>query len=108
MQKMDFIFVQFYNNGDCDVGQPGFLDSFKAWSKDLSNGSNGGPKLYVGAPACQECAGQGYVPADQFKGVIEGAKTAQGVANFGGVMLWDGAEAVVNEGFLGSVKGALS
>lgn len=34
MQTMDFVFVQFYNNAmaGCDIGQPGFIDSFKAWS----------------------------------------------------------------------------
>ncbi|KAL8777726.1 MAG: hypothetical protein Q9213_007741, partial [Squamulea squamosa] len=49
MQTMDFVFVQFYNNGDCNIGQPGFAASLKAWSQDLS--ANGkGPKLFVGAP----------------------------------------------------------
>ncbi|KAL9023007.1 MAG: hypothetical protein Q9196_007432, partial [Gyalolechia fulgens] len=36
MQTMDFVFVQFYNNGDCNVGQPGFEASLRAWSQDLS------------------------------------------------------------------------
>ncbi|KAL8654482.1 MAG: hypothetical protein Q9226_003414, partial [Calogaya cf. arnoldii] len=56
MQSMDFVFVQFYNNGDCNIGQPGFAASLKAWSQDLS-AKGDGPKLYVGAPGCAACAG---------------------------------------------------
>ncbi|KAL9046243.1 MAG: hypothetical protein Q9214_000870, partial [Letrouitia sp. 1 TL-2023] len=58
MQQMDFVFVQFYNNGDCNVGQPGFEASLKAWSGDLA-AKGAGPKLFIGAPGCQECAGSG-------------------------------------------------
>ena len=94
MQKMDFVFVQFYNNGDCNVGQPGFLDSFKAWSSDLAaNGA--GPKLYIGAPGCPACAGSGYLDPNTMQSVVNSAKSAA-MSNFGGVMLWDGPEAVQN------------
>ena len=37
---------------------------------------------------------------------LGGAKGA-GVPNFGGAMLWDGSEAVVNGGYESGVKGAL-
>ena len=30
MQAMNFIWVQFYNNDDCNIGQSGFDASFKA------------------------------------------------------------------------------
>ena len=103
--SMDFIFVQFYNNGDCNVGQPGFLDSFKAWSSDLS-ATGKGPKLFIGAPGCPACAGSGYEAPGAMESVIQSAKSA-GVANFGGVMLWDGAEAVVNGNYQQAMKSAL-
>lgn len=117
MQTMDFVFVQFYNNEDagCDLGQPGFVDSFTAWSKDLSGNSTvpgKGPKLYVGVPACPgtDCAGTGYVDAATMGTVIKSAQAA-GVGNFGGVMLWDAAEAKMNVGngsdYLQVVKSAL-
>ena len=109
MQSMDFVFVQFYNNGDCDVGQSGFVDSFKAWSQDLS-AKGAGPKLYIGAPGCTACAGRGYVEPAQMGGVIASAKDS-GVSNFGGVMLWDGPEAKQNtdggKDYLEVVKSAL-
>ena len=104
---MDLVWVQFYNNGECDIGQTGFLDSFKGWSSDLNR--NGlGPKLYIGAPACAKCAGQGYIDASTMDSVVRSAQSA-GVDNFGGVMLWDGAEAVENPSgdYLKTVKGAL-
>ena len=115
MQTMDFVFVQFYNNAmaGCDIGQPGFIDSFKAWSNDLSGNSTvagKGPKLYIGAPACETCAGKGYLDPANMKSVIKSAMTA-GVNNFGGVMLWDGSEAMNNTGaggdYLKVVKSAL-
>ena len=115
MQTMDFVFVQFYNNAmaGCDIGQPGFIDSFKAWSGDLSGNSTvagKGPKLYIGAPACEECAGKGYLEPADMTSVIQSAMKA-GVANFGGVMLWDGSEAMNNTGaggdYLKVVKSAL-
>lgn len=112
MQSMDFVFVQFYNNGDCNVGQPGFEASFKAWSQDLSGGADGkgGPKLFIGAPGCTSCAGSGYVDPAQVSSVMNAAKSA-GVSNFGGVMLWDGPEAMVNtdggKDYLSVVKGAM-
>lgn len=116
MQTMDFVFVQFYNNAaaGCDIGQPGFIDSFKAWSNDLSGNSTvpgKGPKLYIGAPACETCAGKGYLEPANMTSVVKSAMTA-GVGNFGGVMLWDGSEAKNNTGadgdYLKVVKSALA
>lgn len=108
---MDFVFVQFYNNAaaNCDIGQPGFLDSLKAWSSDLS-AQGAGPKLYVGAPGCSDCAGAGYLDATEITSAISGIKAA-GISNFGGIMLWDGSEAMLNQNggvdFTATVKSAL-
>ncbi|KAL8661400.1 MAG: hypothetical protein Q9202_005642 [Teloschistes flavicans] len=110
MQQMDYVFVQFYNNGDCNVGQAGFAASLKAWSQDLS-AKGSGPKLFIGAPGCTACAGSGYLAGDQMAGVIDSAKAA-GLPNFGGVMLWDGPESKINvaggKDYLTVVKGAMS
>ena len=102
MKMMDFIFVQFYNNGDCDVGQSGFLSALKGWSSDLANSP---AKVFIGAPACSSCAGQGYLDAAELAGVVA---SAQGIDNLGGVMLWDGSEAMQNGGFLGGLSKALA
>lgn len=111
MQNMDFVFVQFYNNAaaNCNVGQSGFLDSLKAWSADLA-AKGAGPKLYVGAPGCVDCAGAGYLDASTMASAIGDMKIA-GISNMGGIMLWDGPEAMANvaEGkdYTAMVKGAL-
>ncbi|KAF6226238.1 hypothetical protein HO133_009104 [Letharia lupina] len=91
MQLMDFVWVQFYNNGVCDIGQSGFVDSFTAWSKNIA----GGPQLYIGAPACTACAGTGYLAPEAVTSAIKSA-TAANVPNMGGVMLWDGSEGMTN------------
>ncbi|KAI4129725.1 MAG: hypothetical protein LQ338_002109 [Usnochroma carphineum] len=109
MQSMDFVFVQFYNNGDCNIGKPDFEASLKAWSQDLSAKANG-PKLFIGAPGCSACAGSGYLGAEQMERVLNAAKGA-GLSNFGGVMLWDGPEGQANvEGgkdYLSVIKGVM-
>ncbi|KAL9017751.1 MAG: hypothetical protein Q9185_004908 [Variospora sp. 1 TL-2023] len=115
MQTMDFVFVQFYNNGDCNVGQPGFEASLRAWSQDLRSAKGGnapGPKLYIGAPGCSACAGSGYLGAGEMAGVLERAKAA-GLDNLGGVMLWDGPEGKANvegggQSYLSAVKKAVA
>jgi len=105
MLAMDFVFVQFYNNPGCNIGGPGFADSLGAWSQDLaSKGSKA--KLFVGAPACTVCAGSGYLAPDAMTAAVKGA-VVKGLANFGGISLWDGAEAVANGGYSGVVKSAL-
>lgn len=96
MRTMDFVFVQFYNNAaaNCNVNDPGFMESFKAWSADLST-NGAGPKLYIGAPGCANCAGAGYLEHAAMASAVQQAKAA-GLPNFGGIMLWDGPEAVAN------------
>ncbi|KAL9132241.1 MAG: hypothetical protein Q9217_000045 [Psora testacea] len=112
MQIMDFVWVQFYNNvqANCNVDQPGFAASFKAWANDLSaNGA--GPKLYIGAPGCggELCAGSGYAEPDALPGIVQSVQSAK---NLGGIMLWDGPRAKQNtagaKDYLQVAKGALS
>jgi len=109
MQSADFVWVQFYNNPDCNLNTPGFEASFKAWSEDLGNGTDHGPKLYVGAPSFRG-GGNGYLDAVGLSGIIQKVKRYGG-DNFGGVMLWDGAEAVQNvargKNFIEGISGAL-
>jgi chitinase len=109
MQSADFVWVQFYNNPACNIGTPGFENSFRAWSQDLAGGRNEGPKLYLGAPSFAD-GGQGYMDAGDFSKVIEQVKV-MGISNFGGVMLWDGSEGVVNvvggESFIDGITEAL-
>ncbi|KAL9083209.1 MAG: hypothetical protein Q9165_008615 [Trypethelium subeluteriae] len=98
MQAADFVWVQFYNNPQCNLGSAGFLDSFKAWSQDLAaNASSGspGPRLYIGGGAWSG-AGSGYVEGSQLPGIVQGVNGSD-VGNFGGMMFWDGTEGLANK-----------
>lgn len=95
MRTMDFIFVQFYGNVACNAGSPGFVEILKGWSSDLST-DGAGPRLYVGAPGCGECADTGYLDPATMTSTIASAKNA-GISNFGGIILWDGPRALENE-----------
>ena len=102
MKQIDFIFVQFYNNPSCNVGSSGFIDSLKAWSSDLGSG----PRLFVGAPGCSECAGSGYQDAQAMASILGSVKSA-GISNLGGVSLWDGPMSMANGDFVGAMKKAV-
>lgn len=96
LQQADFVWVQFYNNPSCNLDTPGFQQSFKAWSELLASGMQvRGPRLYIGA-AGFEGAGTGYVKGSGLGTRVRSAKGLY-VENFGGVMLWDGSEAALNE-----------
>ncbi|MCJ1485502.1 hypothetical protein MMC06_005676 [Schaereria dolodes] len=101
MKTMDFVWVQFYNNGNCNVGQAGFLSSFTSWAQSLGNG----PRLYLGAMA-KAVDGTGYLDVGTMQGVVKQAMGA-GAANFGGVMLWDGSQAVMNGNYQDEMKDTL-
>lgn len=96
LQQADFVWVQFYNNPSCNLDTPGFQQSFKAWSDLLASGTQvRGPRLYIGA-AGFEGAGSGYVKGSGLGTRVRSAKGLY-VENFGGMMLWDGSEAALNE-----------
>lgn len=106
----DAVFVQFYNNY-CGVqsfqpdaaNQTSFnYNTWDEWARTKS--LNKGVKVFVGVPAGPTAAGTGYVPVETLTKVIDYAK---GFDSFGGVMMWDAAQAYANQGFLPGVKGAV-
>jgi chitinase len=92
----DFVWVQFYNNPECNFDSSGFESSFAAWSANLSNGSTtpGNPRIYIGLPAFTG-AGSGYVDGAGISPIV-GLAREQYTDNLGGIMLWDGSEALAN------------
>ncbi|TKA66283.1 hypothetical protein B0A49_07809 [Cryomyces minteri] len=106
MRHADFIWVQFFNNPVCDLSGAGFVDAFAAWSADLSNGTAGSghttnyttplgvPRLFVGAGAWPG-AGSGYVEGAGLATVVSEARELN-TGMLGGMMLWDGSEALAN------------
>ena len=96
MTQADFVWVQFYNNPSCNLDSDGFQASFAAWSANLSASSTtpGKPRVYIGAGAF-EGAGSGYVGGAGLSIPISMARELY-VDNLGGIMLWDGSEALAN------------
>lgn len=92
----DFVWVQFYNNPSCNLDSAGFQASFAAWSRSLPQGftstTGGPPRLYIGAGAWSG-AGSGYVADSDLQSRISLARDLN-VHNLGGIMLWDGSEAL--------------
>eukprot|EP00727_Mastigamoeba_balamuthi_P013540 m51a1_g8809 putative glycosyl family 18 domain containing protein (429) ;mRNA; f:283786-285866 len=85
---IDFVSVQFYNNGPCNLGQPGFRNggsSFSRWHEWVSSLPEY-TALFVGSPASSASAGSGYVSDDALKGELQ---FARGFSHFGGLMMWD-------------------
>ncbi|KAI4348035.1 hypothetical protein L6164_008797 [Bauhinia variegata] len=81
----DYIFVQFYNNAQCQYSSGNPTNLFNSWddwtSRVLPNNS-----VYLGLPANPSAAGSGYIPpADLINTVLPYVKQA---SNYGGVMLW--------------------
>jgi len=77
--EFDFLSIQFYNNW-CYV--LGTMFNFNTWV----NGTTSNIMLYVGLPASQDAAGDGYVPLDQLAAAIQPLFSEP---RFGGIMLWD-------------------
>ncbi|MCJ1281111.1 hypothetical protein MMC26_000429 [Xylographa opegraphella] len=107
MLNMDFVWVQFFDNPSCNVGTPGFPASVQTWSSALNAGIK--PMFYMMAFGADPGSGSvaGYIDIDQLSAAIKNV-TAQNVANFGGVGLWDGSTAVNNSNFQDGVKSALT
>lgn len=106
---IDAIWVQFYNNfcgvnafnKDSKSSKYNF-EEWDNWAKTVSK--NKDVKVIVGVPAGPEAASTGYIPADKLADVIEYSRKFE---SFGGVMMWDVAQAYANKGFLDGVLKSL-
>lgn len=89
--SLDYLFVQFYNNGECEPTGNSFEDYWNKWS---SIANDLGAKLFLGTPASSGSAdSQAYLDSDKWNSVLD---TAKSVSNFGGVSLWDLEDARLN------------
>lgn len=101
-QQLDYVWVQFYNNGNCNIAQPGFDDAVAHWSTGIGNA-----KLFIGALASGADSDQGYVSAAALNIAVDGV-ISMDLPNFGGVMLWEAQLAVENGNYQKKVKTNLS
>lgn len=96
--KIDFLFVQFYNNYcGMQTWQPNNADpnfNYLDWDKLVKSSPNPDCKVYLGVPASPSAAGSGYVPISK---VVQAANYLQNTySTFGGIMMWDASQAVAN------------
>jgi len=99
--RLDYVWVQFYNNGACDVDQAGFEKSVKQWSEGI-----GSAKLVVGALADTGNGNKGYVPAATLAKKLKSV-AAMGLKNYAGAMLWEAQMAVENGDYQKTIAAAL-
>jgi chitinase len=81
----DYVWVQFYNNPQCEYssGNPSmFQNSWNQWTSAIQ-----ARQFFIGLPASHAAAGNGYVPSETLTSqVLPFAKKS---SKYGGVMLWN-------------------
>lgn len=103
---LDWVNVQFYNAGTQGVGGTDFQSTFEAWATKLSAVSPA-PKLLLGVPGATGAANDGIKTPSEISEIITTVKS-WGVADFGGVGIWDcGYADLNNTGFAAAVKSSL-
>lgn len=98
---LDYVWVQFYNNDDCNIGQSGFITAVKNWSKGI-----GSAKLFIGGLASGADGDQGYVSSSAFIKSINSVK-ALNLPNYGGAMLWEAQLSKTNGDYAGKIRSSL-
>ncbi|CAL0320490.1 unnamed protein product [Lupinus luteus] len=83
----DYIFIQFYNNGQCEystsAGTTLLLQSWDKWASLVKSNNS----IFLGLPAAESAARTGYIPPEIVNSeVLPHIKEA---SNYGGVMFWD-------------------
>ena len=80
----DDVWVQFYNNPQCEYQAGDLLGAWKTWTSSVQVSGS----FYLGVPASTSAATSGYIsPADLTSAVLPGVQ--QAASNYGGIMVWD-------------------
>ncbi|KAL2490305.1 Acidic endochitinase [Abeliophyllum distichum] len=98
----DYVWVQFYNNPQCEYisSDPNkFKNSWNQWTSSIP-----AKKIYIGLPASKAAAGNGYVLKQVL--INEVLPFAKGSSKYGGIMLWDRYNDIQN-GYSAAVKGSV-
>ena len=100
-QQMDYVWVQFYNNGNCNVGKSGFTSAVRKWSSGI-----GSAELFIGAVASAADGDQGYVSASTLVSNLHQVQSLN-LTNYGGAMLWEAQLAVKNGNYQEAIAAAV-
>lgn len=98
---LDFVWVQFYNNDSCNIGQSDFQSAVQNWSSGIGNA-----QLFIGALASGADGDQGYVDSDTLLQNIQDVKNMN-LPNYGGAMLWEAQLAVKNGNYQQAIAAGL-
>lgn len=96
---LDFVWVQFYNNGDCDVARSDFQNAVTQWANGIGNA-----QLYIGALASGADGDQGYVSSSKLLAAYDEAMKNNYIS---GIMLWEAQLAVKNGNYQQAVAAGL-
>nr|AFK26309.1 chitinase 3 [Aegiceras corniculatum] len=94
----DYIWVQFYNNQQCDfrAGVDALVARWNQWA------AVPGGQVFLGLPAAEAAAGGGYMPPDVLTSqVLPRIKSSQ---KYGGVMLWN---RFYDQSYSSAIKGSV-
>ncbi|XP_004496499.1 acidic endochitinase-like [Cicer arietinum] len=80
----DFVWVQFYNNPQCEYYHGRINNLLNSWDKWTSNVPAG--EIFLGLPAAERAAGSGFIPANVLTSQI--LPVIKDRSKYGGVMLW--------------------
>ncbi|GMM38681.1 hypothetical protein DASC09_060200 [Saccharomycopsis crataegensis] len=85
--KVDFVFVQFYNNPDCALSNDnGFNSSWGTWSNFTKNGSGNPNKMKIFIGVCTACDSEYIV---DIRDVESRTAEMRNFEYFGGFTLWE-------------------
>ncbi|KAI8979609.1 chitinase 2 [Mycotypha africana] len=105
----DYVNVQFYNNYCSATGNSFNYDTWAKWATTTSPNKN--VRVYFTVPGSQSAAGSGYTPINTIQSIVP-QLASQYPNTFGGVSVWDAAQAWNNGNFASTlyttVKGQTS
>lgn len=99
--QLDYVWVQFYNNDDCNIAQSDFTHAVQQWSAGI-----GDAQLFIGALASGADGDQGYVSSSTLLSSIKSVENMD-LPNFGGAMLWEAQLAVKNGNYQKAIAAGL-
>lgn len=92
----DYVWVQFYNNGQCENASGNLVNAWNQWTSIEAK------QVFLGVPASTDAAGSGFIPADVLTSqVLPAIKSSP---KYGGVMIWDRFH---DNGYSTAIKGSV-
>ncbi|XP_078151216.1 hevamine-A-like [Carex rostrata] len=81
----DYVWVQFYNNPQCQYSSGNTNNLVSSWNKWTSSFKV--TNVFLGIPASSSAAGSGYIPPNDLTSKVLPA--IKGSSKYGGIMLWN-------------------